>query len=123
MFKNKHLSKSLQESSLFLFKILLTNKCKEFNIEIIIADRFYPSSKLCSNCGKIKSDLKLSDRVYKCDCGLKIDRDINASINLSKYPQIMGNLSLWRATSKESSRNAKSGSMKKEINKNSYRVL
>ena len=45
-------------------------------------DRFYPSSKTCSNCGKVKKDLKLSDRIYKCDCGLTIDRDLNASINL-----------------------------------------
>ncbi|MDR2407144.1 MAG: transposase [Bacteroidales bacterium] len=59
MQKNKHLSKSIQESSLYLFRTLLTNKCKEYNIEIINADRFYPSSKLCSNCGNIKEDLKL----------------------------------------------------------------
>ena len=48
-------------------------------------DRFYPSSKTCSQCGEIKKDLKLKDRVYKCICGLNIDRDLNASINLSKY--------------------------------------
>ena len=52
------------------------------NIELRIVDRFYPSSKTCSNCGEIKQDLKLSDRIYKCDCGLTIDRDLNSSINL-----------------------------------------
>ncbi len=51
-------------------------------------DRFYPSSKTCSQCGKIKKDLKLSDRIYKCDCGLTIDRDLNASINLKMLKNI-----------------------------------
>ena len=52
---------------------------------MIVADRFFPSSKMCSNCGSIKEDLKLSDRVFKCDCGFEIDRDLNASINLKNY--------------------------------------
>lgn len=116
--KNKHLSKSIQQSSLYLFKTLLINKANEYRIKIIEADRFYPSSKMCSNCGQIKSDLKLKDRVYKCDCGLEIDRDLNAAINLSKYPQIVGNLSSWRTKRNESSnRNiTKSSSLKREIN-------
>ena len=58
------------------------SKCKQNNIELRLVDRFYSSSKTCSNCGKIKKDLKLSDRIYKCDCGFTIDRDLNASINL-----------------------------------------
>ena len=58
------------------------SKCKENNIELRIVDRFYPSSKTCSQCGKVKKDLKLSDRSYRCDCGLIIYRDLNASINL-----------------------------------------
>ena len=57
-------------------------KCEFYGIEFIEADRFYPSSKTCSNCGSIKKDLKLKDRVYKCSCGVSIDRDLNASINL-----------------------------------------
>ena len=65
------------------------NKCKLYGIELVVADRFYPSSKLCSCCGNKKTDLKLKDRIYKCDCcGLEIDRDLNVSINLSKYPKI-----------------------------------
>ncbi|MDR1926390.1 MAG: transposase, partial [Endomicrobium sp.] len=68
MQKNKHLSKSIQESSLYLFKtLLIINKTKEYNIEIINANRFYPSSKLCSNCENLKQDLKLKDRTYKCN--------------------------------------------------------
>ena len=82
MMKNKHLSKAIASQKFFEFKTKLTVKCKENHIELRIVDRFYPSSKTCSNCGKIKKDLKLSDRIYKCDCGFAIDRDLNASINL-----------------------------------------
>ncbi|EOU2034290.1 transposase [Clostridium perfringens] len=82
MMKNKHLSKAIASEKFFEFKTKLTVKCKENHIELRIVDRFYPSSKTCSNCGKVKKDLKLSDRIYKCDCGFTIDRDLNASINL-----------------------------------------
>ncbi len=82
MMKNKHLSKAIASQKFFKFKTKLTVKCKENHIELRIVDRFYPSSKTCSNCGEIKQDLKLSDRIYKCDCGLTIDRDLNSSINL-----------------------------------------
>ena len=82
MMKNKHLSKAISSQKFFEFKTKLTVKCKENHIELRIVDRFYPSSKTCSQCGKVKKDLKLSDRSYKCDCGLIIDRDLNASINL-----------------------------------------
>ncbi len=82
MMKNKHLSKAIASQKFFEFKTKLTVKCKENHIELRIVDRFYPSSKTCSNCGKIKKDLKLSDRIYKCDCGFTINRDLNASINL-----------------------------------------
>lgn len=120
MMKNKHLSKSFQESSLNTFKVMLLNKCKRDNIEVVEADRFFPSSKLCSSCGSTKHDLKLKDRIYKCSsCGLEIDRDYSASLNLKRYPEFQGNLSLWRVTSNDSSaRNSmKSDSMKQEFYK------
>lgn len=82
MMKNKHLSKAVASQKFFKFRTKLTTKCKQNNIELRVVDRFYPSSKTCSNCGEIKKDLKLLDRVYKCSCGLTIDRDLNASINL-----------------------------------------
>ena len=85
MMKNKYLSDAIRKQGFYEFRRQLEYKCKFRGIELIIADRFYPSSKTCSQCGKIKKDLKLSDRVYKCSCGLVIDRDLNASINLSKY--------------------------------------
>ena len=85
MMKNKHLSKAIQEQNFFAIRTKLINKCKERNIELRLVDTFYPSSKTCSCCGSIKKDLKLNDRIYKCsNCGLEIDRDYNASINLEK---------------------------------------
>ena len=83
MMKNRHLSKAIQEQNFFEIRTKLINKCKERNIELRIVDTFYPSSKTCSCCGSIKKDLKLNDRIYKCsNCGIEIDRDYNASINL-----------------------------------------
>lgn len=83
--KNRHLSKAIVKQGFYEFRRMLEYKCKFDGIELVIADRFYPSSKTCSRCGNINKDLKLSDRVYKCHCGLTIDRDYNASINLANY--------------------------------------
>lgn len=83
MMKNRHLSKAVAQQKFFKFKTKLISKCKENNIELRVVDRWYPSSKLCHNCGHIKKDLKLSDRTYVCsECGYVEDRDINASLNL-----------------------------------------
>ncbi len=75
----------VQEQGFFWFRKQLEYKCNDKGIQFIVADRFYPSSKLCSCCGNIKEDLKLSDRVYRCECGNMIDRDFQASINLKAY--------------------------------------
>ena len=84
MMKNRHLAKAVQKQNLYSFRVKLTNKCKQSGIELRIVDRWYPSSKTCSECGSIKSDLKLSDREYVCtECGCIMDRDKNASINLA----------------------------------------
>lgn len=84
--KNKHLSDSIRKQCFHEFRRQLEYKCKFKGIEFIVADRFYPSSKMCSCCGTIKKDLKLKDRTYKCsNCGLVMDRDLNASINLAQY--------------------------------------
>ncbi len=85
MMKNKYLSKAIQEQKLKEFIRQMKYKSKFNGIDLVIADRFFPSSKKCSSCGSIKTDLKLSDRIYKCRCGLEIDRDKNASMNLSRY--------------------------------------
>ena len=85
MMKNKHLSKAIQQQGLSEFRRQIEYKAKWNNIPVIIADRFFPSSKMCSCCGHIKKDLKLSDRIYKCECGNIINRDFQASLNLKKY--------------------------------------
>ena len=85
MIKNKHLSKAIQEQNFYAIRTKLINKCKERNIELRLVDTFYPSSKTCSCCGGVKKDLKLNDRIYKCcNCGIEMDRDYNASINLEQ---------------------------------------
>lgn len=86
MLKNRHLSKAIAAQKFYEFKRQMLYKCEALGIELIEADRFYPSSKTCSRCGHIKRDLKLKDRTYICpECGLVIDRDLNAAINLANY--------------------------------------
>lgn len=85
MMKNRHLSKAIQQQGLYEFRRQIEYKSEWNNIPVIIADRFFPSSKLCSCCGCIKKDLKLSDRIYKCECGNIIDRDYQAALNLKMY--------------------------------------
>ena len=89
MLKNKHLAKSVQQQNFYRFREILTYKAEQAGIKLVIADRFYPSSKICSHCGSIKHNLKLSDRTFKCNsCGLEIDRDLNASLNLCHYSTV-----------------------------------
>lgn len=85
MMKNRHLSKAIQQQKFYEFRRQIKYKSAWNNILVIIADRFFPSSKLCSCCGTIKKDLKLSDRIYKCECGNMIDRDYQAALNLKIY--------------------------------------
>ena len=83
MVKNKKLSKSISDASFSTFRSQLTYKCNWYGKKLIIADRFYASSKTCSDCGNKKDKLTLSQRTYICECcGLVIDRDYNASLNL-----------------------------------------
>lgn len=84
MLKNRKLSHAIHLINWTSFVTKLEQKAKEYGTQVIKIDRFFPSSKLCSCCGQIKKDLTLSDRDYKCDCGLEIDRDFNASINILK---------------------------------------
>lgn len=85
MMKNKHLSKAIQQQGFYEFRRQIEYKAKWNNIPVILAGRFFPSSKLCSCCGEIKKDLRLSDRIYQCECGNIIDRDYQASLNLKQY--------------------------------------
>ena len=86
MMKNKHLAKAIQKQKFYEFKRQICYKCQKYGIEFVEVPTFYPSSKTCSCCGSTKEDLKLSDRIYRCkECGLVIDRDLNASVNLANY--------------------------------------
>ena len=82
MMKNKHLSKAVASQKFYEFRTRLQAKCNENGIELRVVDRWFPSSKTCHCCGAIKKDLKLSDRIFKCDCGYIEDRDFNAALNL-----------------------------------------
>lgn len=85
MMKNHHLSKAIAQQKLYEFKRQIKYKSEKYGIEFVEADKWYPSSKRCSCCGGIKSDLKLKDRVFKCECGFVLDRDLNAALNLANY--------------------------------------
>ncbi|EKK0827736.1 TPA: transposase [Campylobacter jejuni] len=88
MLKNHHLAKAISDVSFYEFKRMLSYKSQYHKRKIIEAPRFYPSSKTCSSCKSIKEDLKLKDRIYHCKkCGLSIDRDYNASLNLKYFAQ------------------------------------
>ena len=82
MMKNRHLAKAVASQKFYEFRTKLKAKCNENGIELRVVDRWYPSSKMCHCCGTIKKDLKLSDRIYRCDCGYIEDRDFNAALNL-----------------------------------------
>lgn len=88
MMKNRHLSKAIAEQKLYFFKNCIKYKSEKYGIAFIEADRWFPSSKTCNNCGLINKNLKLSDRTYHCDCGYVCDRDLNASYNLRDYQAI-----------------------------------
>ena len=83
MVKNRKLSKSISDASFSMFFSMLKYKCEWYGKELVKIDRFAPSSKTCSNCGSVKTELKLSERVYKCKCGFEMDRDLNASKNIN----------------------------------------
>jgi len=85
MMKTHYLSKAIQNQSFYKFMTYLSYKCEFYGIKLVKIDRFYPSSKTCNSCGRIKYDLKLSDRTYRCDCGYSEDRDMNASYNIRDF--------------------------------------
>ena len=107
MLKNHRLARSLADTGIYEFRRQLEYKSKMYGNILYIADRFFPSSKKCSNCEKVKDSLGLSERTFKCECGLKLDRDLNASINLNNLvnlgsarpevtPREMTAMNLWK---------------------------
>jgi len=86
MMKNKHLVKYIQQQKLFEFKTLIKYKSNKYGINFIEVNRWYPSSKICSQCGTSNKNLKLSDRIWICNnCNIEHDRDINAAKNIKKF--------------------------------------
>ncbi len=86
MVRNRHLAKSISDAAMGELSRQILYKAKWHGVEVRVADRYFPSSKTCSGCGEVKSNLSLSERVYSCDlCGLAIDRDLNAAINLARW--------------------------------------
>lgn len=93
MLKNHKLARSISDCGFGMFRTMLDNKCKMYGKTLVIADRFFPSSKTCSKCGNKKDQLRLSERTYQCElCGFEMDRDLNAAINLEKYALVVQNL-------------------------------
>lgn len=82
MMKNRHLSKAVASQKFYEFRTKLKAKCDQNGIELRVVGRWFPSSRICNCCGAIKKDLKLSDRIYRCNCGYVEDRDLNAALNL-----------------------------------------
>ena len=121
MLKNKHLSKSVQQQNFYKFREILTYKAERAGIKLVIADRFYPPSKTCSNCGSIKRNLKLKERTYICnDCGLEIDRDLNLHLNLCRLGSSTVSstgINACRVLNQTKVAKAKSGTVKQEINR------
>jgi len=85
MVKNRRISRSIMDQGFGEFREQLTYKAKRYNSQLFVADRWFPSSKMCSSCGAIKPTLSLAERTYRCDCGNEIDRDLNAAINLKTF--------------------------------------
>lgn len=103
MMKNHKLSKSLADASFGKIRRQLEYKSEWYGSEVLVAVRFFPSSKLCSSCDRVKEGLTLSDRVYRCECGLVLDRDLNAALNLKRYGEFHRSLSKKKACGEERS--------------------
>jgi putative transposase len=85
MVKNRKLSRAISDAGFGYLRQMIEYKAKLRNCVVVVANRFFPSSKTCSCCGKIKTDLTLADRIFTCECGFSADRDFNAALNLNKY--------------------------------------
>lgn len=120
MSRNHCLARSIMDQGWGMFKEMLSYKCEEKGVKLIKADRFFPSTKMCSSCGSIQK-MDLSKRTYDCDCGFSLDRDLNASINLCNYGKIAVGKTV-KACGEESSGSdyrTKLSSTKQELNKSS----
>jgi putative transposase len=88
MVRNRHLARAISDMGFGVFRRLVDYKATAAGVQVVYAERWFPSSKLCSSCGAVCDDLPLSQRVYNCACGFLADRDLNAALNLSNYPRL-----------------------------------
>lgn len=120
MMQNRHLSRTIADMGFYMFRHQLQYKGEWYGCQVLAANRFFPSSKMCSRCGEIKDDLKLKERIYECGCGNKIDRDLNAAINLKQSITVgsTGNYVCGEFSSGRARRGkVKLGSSKQKVNK------
>lgn len=121
MAKNRKLSQAISDVGFGEFRRQLEYKSKWYGCELVVADRFFPSSKTCSCCGHKKETLKLSERTFECQsCGISIDRDLNASLNLKNYALRRVNPEVKPVEKSQTLSQDSSGSMKQEINEINY---
>ena len=90
MVKNHHLARAISDMGLGTFRQMLTYKAEAAGVTVVVADRWFPSSKRCAHCGVVVDELPLSQRVLRCPCGFVADRDLNAALNLANYPRLVG---------------------------------
>lgn len=96
MVKNRRPARAIRDVGFGAFRRLLTYKAEAAGVQVVVADRWFPSSTLCSQCGCVKQELSLAERTYACaDCGLQRDRDVNAAMNVENYPRREGKSRLW----------------------------
>ena len=111
MLRNRRLSRAAADTGLGALRPMLEYKARLYGCEIVVADRHFPSTQRCSGCGAVREGerrLGLGDRVYSCaECGLVLDRDLNAAINLEQYPRLAGNWGQWTSTPTETSTSAR----------------
>jgi putative transposase len=90
MVRNHRLARAISDMGFGMFRQMITYKAAATGVQVLTADRWFPSSKVCSQCGAVSDDLPLSQRIYICPCGFVADRDLNAALNLHNYPGLQG---------------------------------
>ena len=118
MAKNRTLTRSIMDAGFFEFRRQLIYKTAMYGTRLVLADRWFASSKHCSCCGSVKTELALSQRIFRCDeCGLEADRDKNASMNLEQYPDILAASSAVSTCGKERSGTRHKSRVKRSLKK------
>jgi len=117
MVRNRNLARAISDVGLGEFRRQLEYKCRWYGSRLVVAPRFYPSTKRCSSCGHVKDEMPLSERTYECEsCGLVLDRDLNAALNLVAVSSTETLNACEDMASTAPARAPRAGSMKQEVN-------